>query len=68
MSEKHITDQSKQFKDKYSYVDSEGEWVDENHPTYKVFEDIMEKLEDLYGDRFDIYSFDDEIIKIKGEV
>ena len=59
---------SKQFKDKYSYVDREWEWVDENHPTYKVFEGIMEKLEDLYGDRFDIYSFDDEVIKIKGEV
>lgn len=59
---------SKQFKDRYRYVESEGEWVDENHPTYKVFEVIMEKLEDLYVDGWDIYSFDDKVTKIEGEI
>ena len=59
---------SKQFKDKYSYVESEGEWVDEKHPTYKVFDNIMEKLEDMYGDMWDIYSFDKTANNIEGVV
>lgn len=59
---------SKQFKDRYSYVEREGEWVDENHPTYKVFEDISNKLEEVFGDRWDIYSFGDGVTNIEGEI
>lgn len=59
---------SKIFKDKYSFVEREGEWVDEKHPIYKVYLDIMEKLEDKYGDCWDIWSYDDSVNNIEGEV
>ena len=59
---------SKQFKDGYMYVDKEGEWINSSNKYYKIYEDITEKLEDMYGYSWDIYSFDDEINKIVGKV
>lgn len=59
---------AKQFKDRYMYVDNEGEWIEESDKHYKIYEDIYEKLEDMYGFGWDIYSFDDDINSIEGEV